>query len=176
MKKTSKRRKVIPFRSKAVTEVRGPAIGRVVRGSPEGFTVDFPGNPHGPLRARSLVSTPELTAACDAHAHPEVMLVFEGERSDSPVILGLLAPPPASAVETKKQDEQVANAVGTGERREALIDGRRITFDAKDEIILRCGQALIELHRDGRVVLRGTYIETDSDGLNRIKGSMVLVN
>jgi hypothetical protein len=47
---------------------------------------------------------------------------------------------------------------------------------AQDEIVLECGSASVTLRRNGRVIIRGTYIETKSDGTNRIKGGQVQIN
>ncbi len=51
-----------------------------------------------------------------------------------------------------------------------------MAIEACDELELRCGEASITLRRNGRVVVRGTYIETCSRGTNRIKGSTVKLN
>ena len=59
---------------------------------------------------------------------------------------------------------------------EADVDGRRVRLTARDEIVLQCGKASITLRRNGRVIVRGTYIETHSDGTNRIKGGQVQIN
>lgn len=55
-------------------------------------------------------------------------------------------------------------------------DGKRVRVTAKDEIVLACGKASITLRRNGRVVVRGTHVETNSEGTNRIKGGHVRVN
>ena len=94
--------------------------------------------------------------------------LFEAERSDSPVIIGLLAGASEAKRETKK--------LGASERREALVDGRRVVLDAKDELILKCGKATIVMRRNGRIVARGTHVETDSEGVNRVKGGSVQIN
>ena len=59
---------------------------------------------------------------------------------------------------------------------EADIDGRRVRIVAKDEIVLECGQASVTLRRNGRIIIRGTYVETHSEGTNRIKGGQVRIN
>ncbi len=59
---------------------------------------------------------------------------------------------------------------------EADIDGRRVRIVAKDEIVLECGEASITLRRNGRIVIKGTYVETCSEGTNRIKGGQVRIN
>ena len=59
---------------------------------------------------------------------------------------------------------------------EADVDGRRVRVTAQDEIVLQCGSASVTLRRNGRVVIRGTYVETHSEGTNRIKGGQVQIN
>jgi uncharacterized protein (DUF2345 family) len=59
---------------------------------------------------------------------------------------------------------------------DANVDGRRVRIVAQDEIVLECGQASITLRRNGRIIVRGTYVETHSDGTNRIKGGQVRIN
>ena len=59
---------------------------------------------------------------------------------------------------------------------EALVDGKRVVIDAQDEVVIRCGKASITLRRNGRVVIRGTYVETRAEGVNRIKGGSVQIN
>jgi len=57
-----------------------------------------------------------------------------------------------------------------------LVDGHRLILTARDEIVLCCGKASITLRRNGRIVVRGTYVETSSEGTNRIKGGSVQIN
>lgn len=59
---------------------------------------------------------------------------------------------------------------------EADVDGRRVRIVAQDEIVLECGNASITLRRNGRIVIKGTYVETCSEGTNRIKGGQVRIN
>lgn len=59
---------------------------------------------------------------------------------------------------------------------EALVDGDQVVVEGRDEIVLRCGEASITLRRNGRVVVRGTYVETRSEGVNRIRGGAVQIN
>lgn len=59
---------------------------------------------------------------------------------------------------------------------EADVDGKRVKLTAKDEIVLECGKASITLRRNGKVIVRGTHVETYSDGVNRIKGGQVRIN
>jgi hypothetical protein len=59
---------------------------------------------------------------------------------------------------------------------DARVDGQRITIEGRDEIVLRCGEASITLRRNGRLVIRGVYVEARARGTNRIKGGSVLIN
>ena len=59
---------------------------------------------------------------------------------------------------------------------DADADGKRVRLVAKDEIVLECGKASITLRRNGRVIVRGTHVETNSEGTNRIKGGQVRIN
>ena len=55
-------------------------------------------------------------------------------------------------------------------------DGQRLEVVARDEVVLRCGEASITLRRNGRIVIKGAYVETRARGTNRIKGGNVLIN
>lgn len=73
-----------------------------------------------------------------------------------------------------QQQSDIGNAkIGNAN---STIQGRSIEIEAADEVTLRCGQASITLRRNGRVVIRGTYIESLSKGTNQIKGGSVLIN
>ena len=59
---------------------------------------------------------------------------------------------------------------------DAVVDGKRVRIVGTDEIVLECGSASITLRRNGKVVIRGAYVETRSEGTNRIKGAAVRIN
>ena len=67
-------------------------------------------------------------------------------------------------------------APSPGSKLEAKVDGKKIIIEGEDEIVLVCGRASITLRRNGKVVVRGTYVETHSTGCNRVKGSSVKIN
>jgi len=56
------------------------------------------------------------------------------------------------------------------------IDGKSVSFEARDEIVLRCGNASISLRKNGKVAIRGAFVESHATGTNRIKGASVKVN
>jgi len=140
----------------------GATVGRLIHwDAAQGPLVDYTGNPAGqPVRARALVQV-----GLEAGANREVLLAFADGDLGRPIVVGLLQPEAAApAVEVQAGPT------------EALIDGRRVVLEAKDEIVLRCGEASITLRRNGRVVIRGAYVETAAKGVNRVKGGSVKIN
>jgi hypothetical protein len=101
-----------------------------------------------PVRAR------QCSGAARVPVGSEVVVL--APHSGPPVVLGILRP----------LDDTL----------EARVDGRRVELDARDEIVLRCGEASITLRRNGRVVIRGVHVETRAAGVNRIKGGSVAIN
>jgi hypothetical protein len=117
-------------------------------------------------------ATRERLEAAIAGRHQAVLL-FEGGDRSRPLIVGFVesvdpVPPPA-APETGETADRTPFV-------EVDADGRRLTLTAHDEIVLQCGKASITLRRNGRVIVRGTYVETHSEGTNRIRGGQVQIN
>jgi hypothetical protein len=123
-----------------------------------------------------------------------VVVVFENGDRSRPLIVGFLeqadargARPPAPGGATNESHTAAGDAVAADQQTmeaetsgapivEADVDGRRVRVTATDEIVLQCGQASVTLRRNGRVIIRGTYVETHADGTNRIKGGQVQIN
>lgn len=51
-----------------------------------------------------------------------------------------------------------------------------LVFEAKRQITLRCGKSSITLYPNGKIALRGEYILSDAESLNRIAGGQVELN
>lgn len=157
-----------------------PLVGWLVGMEGEGLPlVDFPGNPAGPCAARRTVPL-EPEALRQAVAYRQgVVLVFEKGDPRLPVIIGVLqeesAHPLLDALLTK-QDGTPAPEQAPAQLVEAHVDGKRVVIEGTDEVVLKCGQASITLRRNGKLILRGAYVETHSSGVNRIKGGNVQVN
>jgi hypothetical protein len=145
-------------------------LGRIVTVEAGGsVSVEVPGASEA-RAARLAVSLTrdELLAAQEAGS--SAVLVFENGDPALPIILGLVqtGSRPAAVVHNDSPEApQILEADG---------DGRRVRITAQDEIVLECGSASITLRRNGRVVVRGTYLESYSDGTNRIKGGQVRIN
>ena len=156
-------------RSNRRTRVRGHRTGILVGVRDGQAVVDYAGNPHPPLRARTTLGLGAEELAALGADQREVLLVFEAERSDQPILVGVLDRPVSEAPATPGEGD-------VAPPKEARVDGQRVLLEAHDEIELRCGEASIILRRNGRVVIRGVYVETRSRGVNRIKGGSVQIN
>ncbi len=128
--------------------------------------VDFPANPAGEhLPARSAVTLGK------GEIGREVALLFEGGDPRRPIVMGLIQHPekmPSTSADSLRSETQ--NSM------DAEVDGERLVFTAKKEIVLRCGKASITLTRAGKVLIRGAYLLSRSSGVNRIKGGSVQIN
>lgn len=135
-------------------------IGEVVTCSDSGTVkVDYPGNPSNkPLRAASLCTI----SARDIGV--EVALMFEAGNPQRPIIMGRLQRAPSQLKENFSETVDIQ------------LDGKRLTFTAEKEIVLRCGKSSITLTRAGKVLIRGAYLLSRSTGTNRIKGGSVQIN
>lgn len=165
----------------ALGTMRGHHVGSIVGLGDGGWLVDFPDNPHGPLAARTTLALDADAVRRAAEARGEVLLVFERERSDLPIVVGLLAPRHAADVAgtlaaTALGATALAPAPSDERPAEAVVDGERVVFTASHEIVLRCGKASIHLLSDGSVRIRGTQLLSRASGTNRIRGGNVQIN
>jgi hypothetical protein len=151
--------------------IEGVRVGSMVEVDENGrVLVDFPGNPDGPIVAR-FASAFGLRRLKKAAASGEgVLLAFEDNDPGLPIVIDSLC---HDANQTTGSE---AIALQMEDLDEILVDGKRMTFDAKEEIVLRCGKASITLTRAGKVLIRGAYLLTRSSGVNRIKGASVQIN
>ena len=99
----------------------------------------------------------------ERHVGAQVVLMFEANDPAKPVVMGILR---ETATRPAERSDQV----------EVDADGARLVLTARDEVVLRCGEASITLTRAGKVLIRGTYILSRSNGMNRIVGGTVQIN
>lgn len=149
-----------PHREKAEdSAISGIVLGRLVTfTAPDSALVTLNGRPSAaPIAARSLTG---LTAKDEGR---EVALMFEEGDSARPLIIGRIeAAPGATLARTSKQP--------------VSIEAESIVLTGEQKIVLRCGEATLTLTRDGKLILRGAYVETLATGVNRIKGGCVKIN
>ena len=151
--------------------VSGARVGTIVSTSGNGCVkVDFPGNTFGPLNARWAGSLREMIRDSSSINGRKILLVFENNDPELPIIMDVICESFDDAPDMRPVDLQV------NKPDQVFIDGTRVTFDAKEEIVLRCGKASVTLTRAGKVLIRGEYVSNHASGLNRIKGGSVQIN
>lgn len=101
------------------------------------------------------------------------VLLFENQDPAKPIVVGLIAPDAGAALLGSLLRSPAAQPPKPVEAR---VDGKRVVLEGEQEVVLRCGEASITLRRDGKVMLRGAYVETTAKGLNRIRGGSVKIN
>ncbi|MES1210476.1 MAG: DUF6484 domain-containing protein [Pseudomonadota bacterium] len=179
----------MPTTAEAGTRFANPSaavvvMGRLLPGStPLAPLVDFPGNAAGPLRARTTLILAAAGVDRAIVTGQAVALVFENGDPRLPIVTGLIQTEAAATpfqellVSARPAPPAAASDRAAGAPRlEARLDGERVVLEGKKESVLKCGEASITLRSDGKMVLRGAYIETYAKGVNRIKGGSVKIN
>lgn len=141
----------------------GAAIGTITRFEPGSLPmVEYAVCGGAPAAARTTVPlSPDDTGR-------QVVLLFERNDPARPIIIGLLDPPAARPDEPSISTPSLI--------RDVLVDGERIIFQGKREIILRCGEGSIILRADGKVIIKGVRIMSRARTENAIKGGSVRIN
>jgi hypothetical protein len=151
--------------------ISGTRIGRITDITEQGQVfVDFDGNQFGPLSAKFAGSMQfKLRKIFEAASH-KVLLVFEDDNLRIPIIIDTVS----DTIDKTPENDSIVFRVDDAEN--VLIDGRKFTFDAKEQIVLRCGKSSITLTRTGKVLIKGAYLLNRSSGINLIKGASVKLN
>ena len=165
---------------------RGHRVGWIVGMCESGWLVQSAPDAT-PRQARTTMTLDRAAMHDAASSRREALIVFENESPDLPIVIGLLSPPP-------REQALAVPSAEPAETCDVLADRQRMTLEARDqarrcdcgrapgvhslgdEIVLRCGESSITLRRNGQVIIRGTYVETRSAGVNRIKGGSVRIN
>jgi hypothetical protein len=149
----------------------GAIVGRMIEITQQGQAiVDFPGNTVGPLRARSILAGEESHAAREDLLRRPVLLALENGDPTRPIIVGFV------------RDELFPSTYGrkagtsTQARPELTADGQRVTLEANEEIVLRCGRSSITLKQNGKIVVKGADIISRASRTNKLKGAAVAIN
>jgi len=125
------------------------------------------------------------------HVSRQVALLFNQGDLSQPIVMGLVHSPLQAMLDNFQQDQlqeissemnsttnqetqvELAADLGTND---VSVDGNKITFEAQDEMIFKCGKSSITLTKSGKVLIRGKYLLNRSSGVNRIMGGSVQVN
>lgn len=121
------------------------------------------------VRCAASEGTPALRAASivdlrGAHVGRRVLLMFEQGRADRPVVMGVLRGQPGWPEDERPPEVQVD------------ADGERMVVTAREQLVLRCGKASITLTKAGKVLIEGSYLQSRSTGVNRVKGGSIQLN
>lgn len=145
-------------------------VGQLVQITEQGRAiVDYPGNPSGPIEARSVIAGPNKDHSNGEKNFP-VLLVFENGDPTSPIIVGIIIETLYPASTSEEMTLPIERP------RDSIIDGNKIILDAKQEIILRCGKSSVILRKDGKVTVKGIKITSRASRTNKIKGASVNIN
>ena len=141
--------------------IAGVRIGTLIGMTDEGGTplVIFSGQ-----RGSAAVAARAVLDLHGEHIGRDVVLMFEDGDPTQPIILGCL--PRALGWPLAERPGQV----------EVDADGERLLVSAKEQLVLRCGEASITLTKEGKVLIQGAYVSSRSSGVNRIKGGSVQIN
>ena len=99
----------------------------------------------------------------------EVLVVFDGDCPECPIIVGLLQHETGQSADTTAPDASAKTGWSKSAEAHVLVE-------ALAELVLKCGASSITLRKDGKVVLRGTHLLSRSSGPVRIKGGHVEIN
>jgi uncharacterized protein involved in type VI secretion and phage assembly len=87
-----------------------------------------------------------------------VLLAFDGGDPTRPIILGIL--------------HDRARIEGPT----LHLKAKRIVLEAREELLLQCGESSMEARRDGKVSLKGRDVLSRATRTNKIRGGTVLIN
>lgn len=110
------------------------------------------------LRARTTVDLQ------GAHIGRAVTLMFECGDPARPIVTGVLREGAGWPMGDRPAQVEVD------------ADGQRLVVTATEQLVLRCGKASITLTKSGKVLIEGSYLQSRSTGVNRIKGGSVQLN
>ncbi len=151
--------------------IQGVRVGKIVSVDDNGrVRVDFPGNIRGPVASKITGAVKATLENAAAPAFPDVLLAFENDDPGAPVIIDALH----EGVDPSKKASDIALEIEKSE--DVVLDGKRVSFNAKEEIVLTCGRSSVTLTSAGKVLIRGAYLLNRSSGVNKIKGGSVQIN
>ncbi len=119
------------------------------------------------VRARVALGGMRETPAAMLDGQP-VLLLLENGDSALPIVVGLVG----DTLPGLGAEAGAAADVADG----FVLNGKRISFEGRESVELRCGQASIMLRADGQVIVKGTRLMSRASESNKIRGAAVLIN
>lgn len=108
----------------------------------------------------------------------QVALLFNQGDLMQPIIVGLIHSPLQDILDNvgKQSETQKVELMGDLNIDNVKVEGKKVTFEAEDEMVFKCGESSITLTKSGKIMLRGKYLLNRSSGVNRILGGSVQIN
>ena len=162
-------KRLLADRSEGVASLeRGPGIdgtvvvvGSLVALSSEGSSalVTYRGQPGSTaLRAQTTVSLDSSQIGLP------VVLAFEDANPARPIVIGCVRKELTPHLRERPDSVQID------------ADGDRLMVSAKEQLVLRCGNASITLTKAGKIIIEGAYVSNRSSGVLRLRGASVQIN
>lgn len=161
---------VAVFQSIPLSTSFGCCTGVIVEVNDKGNVfVDYPENSGKPVLAKIITNVP-FESLLEAELKIPVLIIFERDDPTLPIIVGIIKDSVQKPIGHEQQEEVIKRP------EDGLIDGKKIIFDAEDEIVLRCGKSAVILKKNGKVIIKGEKIISRSSSTHKIKGSSVTIN
>ncbi len=165
--------------SESVTTQCNIGAGEVIIGTLVGIDengqalVDFPQNP-----SSTTISAMSTMPVTHQHTSRQVALLFNQGDLSQPIIMGIIHSPLQSMLDNFGQHSQTEKVELAAELNinDVKVEGDKVTFEAQEEMVFKCGESSITLTKSGKVLIRGKYLLNRSSGVNRIMGGSVQVN
>ncbi|MCP4324581.1 MAG: hypothetical protein GY951_11345 [Psychromonas sp.] len=135
--------------------------------------VDFAQNPKiSPIQAMST------TPVTQQQLSRQVALLFNQGDLTQPIIMGLIHSPLQAMLENfgEQTETEKVELAGDLSIDDVKVEGNKVTFEAQEEMVFKCGDSSITLTKAGKIMIRGKYLLNRSSGVNRIMGGSVQVN
>lgn len=133
-----------------------------------GILIGFDGNDRPLVAFSNNAQSTAIPAFCTVplsreNAGSKVALIFADGNIEQPMIIGLVK----DSIK-ERPSRSLAHIL--------VDEDDSLTLTAKRQITLQCGDASITLTKDGKILLRGTYISSRASGMQTIKGGSVQIN
>ena len=159
-------------------------IGVITQITPLGQPfVDFSLNP-----SKQSINAITTLVLSEQHINRQVALLFNQGDLSQPIVIGLIHSPLQAMIDNFEEQQSEIQSIdktelddnvelaGSLKTDDVLVEGKRISFEAQDEMVFKCGEWSITLTKEGKVLIRGKYLLNRSSGVNRIMGGSVQVN